>query len=1586
MTKISVYNIDENVTADDKWIGTDVNTYNKTKNFTPRKLSNYFNGSQVINTGVDLLYKYFTITPPEERPSGTLSFETEIGATVDFSDINTFLLSKTTLKGNDVSEFLDFLVNSISLIYKAKNINLFGSYKIVSVDTYFLDPNFFVVTVDFLEGNGFIEEDEDYMISVVDLDKTIPIPQLVKETFDYTSSNSFVVANEINNVLQVIVNTTSLHPEAYSYTLPSTVTVINELFAGDVITVVYNYLEEFLEVPDLQRVTSVGNHTTNNIVLDNLPGENGDYTTINTLNDLGTFQSFTSPTNIDYQTEYAGYGMYINEIYSPTESKEMLVAQGFIQTSYTNEDTYNSILITSSDPAIEFGKNGFIGKLKSDNIEANITLQFPDKPLGTYTIATTEDVPPFTPSDYDLDEFTNTNADPFAKISDLPTYSDFIQDSITNGVVDKAPTENAVYDALQLKQNSLGYTPVNKAGDTMSGDLILNRDPDVALGAATKQYVDNISSGINFHEPVVVATDTPLVATYNNGTAGVGATLTGPSVGALSIDGEFPAYLDRVLVWQQANPIQNGIYDLTTVGDSVTVYQLTRSTDADNSPPGEMRYGDYTFTTSGDINGGRGFICNTTGTIVIGTTPITFVQFNSAQIVTPGYGLENTSPNVIAIDPAVTQEKITLTTTGSSGAATFTGNTLNIPESTTPALVFLNEGNGIGIVISGRNPLNYGNVGLGAVDLSVSDTASSNYGATGPNSFAVGQKHKVSGARAFSTGDTNIVSGNNSAAFGAFNSITGYNSIISGWANSLSGTNSLSIGTNITSTGDNSISIGDGVVANAYASSAFGYAVYSKSFSESVFGVKNTLYTPISTTSFNPLDRVFGVGNGDLTRSDAFIILKNGLATLPSVTNALIDGDTTGKAVVTKEYLSTSNYWTKTGNDIQNNNTAIVKIGGTVSNGTTNQKLHVNGAIICSDRILTTSSNGFVFGDAATGMGVNGNEVRFTSYLGTIGNAWNFNPIYLATASGNLNILNFSSTINPTSGTGIFNTFNISPTINQTGGANGITRGLYINPTLTAAADFRAIEVVTGKVIVPTATNSNEAINKGQLESYTTAQLTGKMNNPSLTPFYIPRAISATTIGNSRLWDTDTYLGIGVVNSPTKDITLGYQNNREFGIEQSDNTTIGRDLIVTAGRTINYVPNTNFNALSVGLGGYGITSDSSSNVYFRTYGGLIYKQTGGVGSFTNVGNIGAAGYAIQVAANGNIYATGNGFATGDIYMAVSGSYTFTALVDTPRDWLGLGVALNGDVYATTFAGGLYKRAGGIGLFVLDTAAPINIKYVACAVNGDIYITGNNKLYRQAGGVGPWVDLLQTSRAYTHIACSPNGNIYVYVTNGDIYNLVGGAGSLIALGQTFSGITGLCFIANGNAYAVTAADIYLQQNYVVGTANLQGGTLKLTSGTGKGTGASNIELYTGQVLASGTDMQTSTLRAKINNTGLMTLPSVTNALIEADTTGKSVATKEYVNNRLVLEKSGNYTLTNADSGGIIIFTASATLTIPNLLADGFECTFVTLASATLTVDRGSNILYNNTGTVLLPQLSFTLKRRIATDQYITAGSL
>ncbi len=83
-------------------------------------------------------------------------------------------------------------------------------------------------------------------------------------------------------------------------------------------------------------------------------------------------------------------------------------------------------------------------------------------------------------------------------------------------------------------------------------------------------------------------------------------------------------------------------------------------------------------------------------------------------------------------------------------------------------------------------------------------------------------------------------------------------------------------------------------------------------------GIGATTYTPSGTgasnfRAVNSTDRLLVVGNAiDINsnsgveaaeRSDALIILKNGLTRLPSTTNAMI-GASDGKAVVTKEYLA----------------------------------------------------------------------------------------------------------------------------------------------------------------------------------------------------------------------------------------------------------------------------------------------------------------------------------------------------------------------------------------------------------------------------------------------------------------------------------------------------------------------------------------------------------------------------------------------------------------------------------------------------------------------------------------------------------
>ena len=64
----------------------------------------------------------------------------------------------------------------------------------------------------------------------------------------------------------------------------------------------------------------------------------------------------------------------------------------------------------------------------------------------------------------------------------------------------------------------------------------------------------------------------------------------------------------------------------------------------------------------------------------------------------------------------------------------------------------------------------------------------------------------------------------------------------------------------------------------------------------------------------------------------------------------------------------------------------------------------------------------------------------------------------------------------PSSGSSEWYGLDLRPTINQTGTANGITRGLYIAPTLTAAADWRAIEVASGITILGASTTAKASL------------------------------------------------------------------------------------------------------------------------------------------------------------------------------------------------------------------------------------------------------------------------------------------------------------------------------------------------------------------------------------------------------------------------------------------------------------------------------------------------------------------------------
>jgi hypothetical protein len=203
---------------------------------------------------------------------------------------------------------------------------------------------------------------------------------------------------------------------------------------------------------------------------------------------------------------------------------------------------------------------------------------------------------------------------------------------------------------------------------------------------ATRAYVDTLFAGVNWHAPVALATAAALpTCTYNNGTSGVGATLTATANGELFIDTGTVIVGDSVLVKNQATATQNGIYSVTATGAADAVWVLTRRTDSDNNPAGEVQEGDAIFVIGGSININCGFILSGTASgsnnaIVFGTDNLVYSQFTGTGSFTAGDGLviSNSAVNIVSANTSrivVNADSIDLSTV--SQANTNTGTTTN---------------------------------------------------------------------------------------------------------------------------------------------------------------------------------------------------------------------------------------------------------------------------------------------------------------------------------------------------------------------------------------------------------------------------------------------------------------------------------------------------------------------------------------------------------------------------------------------------------------------------------------------------------------------------------------------------------------------------------------------------------------------------------------------------------------------------------------------------------------------------------------------------------------------------------------------
>ena len=170
-------------------------------------------------------------------------------------------------------------------------------------------------------------------------------------------------------------------------------------------------------------------------------------------------------------------------------------------------------------------------------------------------------------------------------------------------------------DTVAVDTTFLDGRYVNTTGDTMAGPLTLNADPASALQAATKQYVDNLVTGLAWSDTVRAAT-----------TANI--TLSGTQ----TIDGVAVVAGDRVLVKNQTTASENGVY-------VVAAGAWTRATDADSEA--EL-LNMAVWVSQGTVQADTAWVMTADAPITVGTTALPWVQFAGGGAVTAGAGLTQT--------------------------------------------------------------------------------------------------------------------------------------------------------------------------------------------------------------------------------------------------------------------------------------------------------------------------------------------------------------------------------------------------------------------------------------------------------------------------------------------------------------------------------------------------------------------------------------------------------------------------------------------------------------------------------------------------------------------------------------------------------------------------------------------------------------------------------------------------------------------------------------------------------------------------------------------------------------------------------
>jgi hypothetical protein len=384
-----------------------------------------------------------------------------------------------------------------------------------------------------------------------------------------------------------------------------------------------------------------------------------------------------------------------------------------------------------------------------------------------------------------------------------------------------------------------------------------------------------------------------------------------------------------------------------------------------------------------------------------------------------------------------------------------------------------------------------------------------------------------------------------------------------------------------------------------------------------------------------------------------------------------------------------------------------------------------------------------------------------------------------------------------------FSAFVIAPTINQSANPStvGLSRGLYINPTLVSSKDFRAIETTAGKVIIGGSITAASLLAQGV---YFNNTLVAAANNDVLVGLDINPTFTNGSFTGVTNWGLRS---TGLAQFKNTSGQLVFEVNDFTRLQSGISAIVYGNGSQATFRIYPGQSTAGFNLLSFGVTSGISTIDGSSNRL-----DLATNSTARLSVFTSTGNVAIgtqtdAGYKLGV--NGSTRIVGSGSTTGNTFVTSNSANTQTFTIKDSGNVL-IGTTTDGGeklyVNGNTSVNGNLQILNNGGLTF----------YNGASIFSSHYITTSN-------------ELLTANSNNSHGAWKFN-NYYVSISKN------------LAVGTTLTD-----FVAPSQTFLVLGSSVFSGSVISSGVTRLSGQTSIIGSGTTSGSTAFSVQNSTGGTL-------------------------------------------------------------------------------------------------------------------------------------------